>query len=137
MHPDISQSKDHNALTAAESTPFAPSTAPGNRLARRSFLRNLGIGAALLAPGAALLGNAGNALAANDKQKKKSFGGNLPKGDVAILQLLAAAELLEADLWQQYNELEEMMRPIQAIRLAWSFLMGTSPSTFPTTLMTR
>ena len=26
-------------------------------------------------------------------------------GDVAILQFLAAAELLEADLWQQYNEL--------------------------------
>jgi Ferritin-like domain len=29
----------------------------------------------------------------------------LPKGDVAILQFLAAAELLEADLWGQYNEL--------------------------------
>jgi hypothetical protein len=31
--------------------------------------------------------------------------GRLPKGDVAILQFLAAAELLEADLWKQYNEL--------------------------------
>jgi Ferritin-like domain len=29
----------------------------------------------------------------------------LTKGDVAILRFLAAAELLEADLWQQYNEL--------------------------------
>ena len=29
----------------------------------------------------------------------------LTKGDVAILQFLAAAELLEADLWEQYNEL--------------------------------
>jgi ferritin-like protein len=29
----------------------------------------------------------------------------LDKGDVAILQFLAAAELLEADLWAQYNEL--------------------------------
>src|SRR3954451_16788967 len=29
----------------------------------------------------------------------------LTKGDVAILQFLAAAELVETDLWQQYNEL--------------------------------
>jgi hypothetical protein len=32
-------------------------------------------------------------------------GRGLTKGDVAILQFLAAAELLEADLWKQYNEL--------------------------------
>jgi len=32
-------------------------------------------------------------------------GESLPAGDVAILQFLAAAELLEADLWKQYNEL--------------------------------
>ena len=32
-------------------------------------------------------------------------GDDLPAGDVAILQFLAAAELLEADLWKQYNEL--------------------------------
>src|SRR3954467_11821600 len=34
-----------------------------------------------------------------------SADGGLTKGDVAILQFLAAAELLEADLWEQYNEL--------------------------------
>src|SRR3954447_9757439 len=34
-----------------------------------------------------------------------SAAGGLTKGDVAILQFLAAAELLEADLWAQYNEL--------------------------------
>src|SRR5947209_9873243 len=34
-----------------------------------------------------------------------SASGGLTKGDVAILQFLAAAELLEADLWEQYNEL--------------------------------
>jgi hypothetical protein len=32
-------------------------------------------------------------------------GKRLSKGDVAILQFLAAAEILETDLWQQYNEL--------------------------------
>jgi hypothetical protein len=34
-----------------------------------------------------------------------SAGGGLTQGDVAILQFLAAAELVEADLWEQYNEL--------------------------------
>jgi Ferritin-like domain len=34
-----------------------------------------------------------------------SASGGLTTGDVAILQFLAAAELLEADLWHQYNEL--------------------------------
>src|SRR3954452_18268257 len=34
-----------------------------------------------------------------------SASGELTKGDVAILQFLAAAELLEADLGEQYNEL--------------------------------
>ena len=34
-----------------------------------------------------------------------SADGVLTRGDVAILQFLAAAELLEADLWKQYNEL--------------------------------
>src|SRR5213595_2272504 len=32
-------------------------------------------------------------------------GEALPAGDAAILKFLAAAELLEADLWKQYNEL--------------------------------
>jgi hypothetical protein len=32
-------------------------------------------------------------------------GPAITEGDVAILQFLAAAELIESDLWQQYNEL--------------------------------
>src|SRR5579859_7605314 len=31
--------------------------------------------------------------------------GKLSRGDAAILRFLAAAEILETDLWQQYNEL--------------------------------
>src|SRR6201987_3370309 len=31
--------------------------------------------------------------------------GSLSDGDAAILRFLAAAEILETDLWQQYNEL--------------------------------
>ena len=35
-----------------------------------------------------------------------AFGqGTLSRGDAAILRFLAAAEILETDLWQQYNEL--------------------------------
>jgi hypothetical protein len=32
-------------------------------------------------------------------------GSGLTRGDAAILRLLAAVELIESDLWQQYNEL--------------------------------
>ena len=35
----------------------------------------------------------------------KVKGGRLTKGDAAILRFLAAAEIIESDLWQQYNEL--------------------------------
>src|SRR5262245_29307286 len=66
-----------------------------HRTSRRSFLTKgaaagaltFGAGRLLMAAPAALAGEA------------------LPAGDTAILQFLAAAELLEADLWKQYNEL--------------------------------
>lgn len=61
---------------------------------RRSFLRGVGLAGAAALPGSALL--AGNAFASTTA---------LTKGDVAILRLLAAIELIESDLWQQYNEL--------------------------------
>jgi hypothetical protein len=67
---------------------FAPS--------RRSVLQGgLAVGAGTI--GAGLL-NRRHAFA-------QSTGGDLTKGDIAILRFLAAAEILETDLWQQYNEL--------------------------------
>jgi hypothetical protein len=68
-------------------------------VSRRSFLgKSLAVGAGTM--GAGLLANA---LAAKpDKEKGK---GGLDKGDAAILRFLAAAEIIETDLWQQYNEL--------------------------------
>jgi len=75
---------------------------PPHRLARRSFLRSLGIGAALLAPGTSLLADAMSSRMPHDK---KSRHGQLSEGDAAILRFLAAAELIEADMWQQYTEL--------------------------------
>src|SRR6516165_6626250 len=65
---------------------------------RRSFLRSVGIGAVALGPAAALLSGARKASA-------MSGGGSLTEGDAAILRFLAAAEILESDLWEQYWEL--------------------------------
>jgi hypothetical protein len=67
---------------------------------RRSFLKKGVVTAGSAAVGAGLLGNG---LPVFAKEDEKS--GKLRKGDAAILRFLAAAEILETDLWQQYNEL--------------------------------
>jgi hypothetical protein len=62
---------------------------------RRSFIA--GAGAGVL--GAGVLGAGGLSVA-------PAFAkGSLSHGDAAILRFLSAAEILETDLWQQYNEL--------------------------------
>lgn len=67
---------------------------------RRSFLRNGVATAGAAAVGATILGNGLPAFAREDEKS-----GKLRKGDAAILRFLAAAEIIETDLWQQYNEL--------------------------------
>ena len=62
---------------------------------RRSFLLT----------GAALGAGAIGVTRALAHPPRASADGGLTGGDLAILQFLAAAELLEADLWEQYNEL--------------------------------
>jgi hypothetical protein len=56
----------------------------------------MGLGAVALAPGAALL-----------KSAAKTFGDEnaITAGDAALLRFAAAAEIIETDLWVQYNEL--------------------------------
>jgi Ferritin-like domain len=63
-------------------------------LGRRSFLAAVGLAGVAVVPGSALLSS--QAFASSSR---------ITKGDVAILRMLAAAELIEADLWQQYAEL--------------------------------
>src|SRR5713226_5802927 len=53
--------------------------------------------------GAAL--SAGTLLATDVQAEDGDRSGSLSKGDAAILRFLAAAEILETDLWVQYNEL--------------------------------
>src|SRR5467141_3782358 len=66
-----------------------------NGAKRRSFLKGLGVAGVALSAGPLL------ATAAGASQRADI----ITVGDVAILRFLAAAELLETDLWQQYNEL--------------------------------
>jgi hypothetical protein len=86
---------------------------------RRSFLKGLGIASATLSAGA-LLATESNA------QSTRSTG-RLSKGDVALLRFAAAAELIEADLWQQYNELGGVQGGNAAYMAALSNLDGDMP----------
>jgi len=64
---------------------------------RRAFLKR-GLTAGAASAGMSLL--AGNPVAfAEDKHNR------LTRGDVAMLRFAAAAEILESDLWTQYNEI--------------------------------
>jgi Ferritin-like domain len=69
-----------------------------NTIRRRSFLKGLGGVGATLIPASAILLNQAKAQGLNN-------GGTLTRGDAAILRFLAAAEILESDLWEQYWEL--------------------------------
>src|ERR1700738_313301 len=77
-------------------------------VARRSFLKGLGMAGATLLPAGALL-----TAKANSARGDRS--GSLSRGDAAILRFLGAAEILESDLWEQYRELggtqEEIANP--------------------------
>jgi hypothetical protein len=61
---------------------------------RRSFLKQAGIVGAAAVPVSALAASVASARSAGPTD-----------GDIAILRFLAAAEILETDLWEQYNEL--------------------------------
>ena len=61
---------------------------------RRSFLKGLGVVGAAVSAGSLL----------SVVAEAQGAGSGITVGDVAILRFLAAAEILETDLWQQYNE---------------------------------
>jgi ferritin-like protein len=76
---------------------------PQDLISRRSMMFKgaaLGVGATAMGR---LLVDPTDVLAKKGHTKVK--GGRLTKGDAAILRFLAAAEIIESDLWQQYNEL--------------------------------
>jgi hypothetical protein len=67
---------------------------------RRSFIRIGAVAGAAATVGAGILSSGLRALAETDHK-----GPAITKGDIAILQFLAAAEIIESDLWEQYTEL--------------------------------
>jgi Ferritin-like domain len=68
----------------------------GNLTSRRSFLAKGAVaGAATFGVGRLVL----------EATPAFAHAGGLTRGDAAILRFLAAAEIIETDLWQQYNEL--------------------------------
>src|SRR3954470_5925059 len=76
---------------------------PQDLINRRSvMLKGAALGVGATAVGR-LLVDPPDALAKQRHTKVKA--GRLTKGDAAILRFLAAAEIIETDLWQQYNEL--------------------------------
>ncbi|HEX7194230.1 MAG TPA: twin-arginine translocation signal domain-containing protein [Chthoniobacterales bacterium] len=77
-------------------------------VARRAFLKGLGATGAVLLPASALLMSKAQAQMMSNAQalnKSDDSRGKLSKGDASILRFLAAAEILESDLWEQYWEL--------------------------------
>jgi hypothetical protein len=68
---------------------------------RRSFLKRGAMAAGAATAGAMLLSKALPAFAQDSGEDGKA----LTQGDIAILRFLAAAELIESDLWIQYAEL--------------------------------
>jgi hypothetical protein len=78
---------------------------PGNRVTvgRRSFIRGLGIVGATLLPASALLMTQNKARAQSSE--------TLTEGDADLLRFAAWAEIVESDLWTQYNELGGATKP--------------------------
>src|SRR5207249_6011306 len=93
----MSTSAKHASGMDAARTSAGPTDESQHGISRRSLVASgvaVGVGAGL-----ASFESAATALA------KKPTSSKLSKGDAAILRFLAAAEILETDLWQQYNEL--------------------------------
>ncbi|MEO8429609.1 MAG: hypothetical protein ABI651_21160 [Verrucomicrobiota bacterium] len=73
----------------------------GRKVGRRSFMKSLALGGASLLPVGATL----------PSRAATQDIGSITKGDAAILRFLAAAEILETDLWQQYMEFAHVDGP--------------------------
>jgi len=67
---------------------------PSRAIRRRSFLKGLGVAGAAVSAGSLLKLEAA----------EQSSSGTITQGDAAILRFLAAAEIIESDLWLQYQE---------------------------------
>lgn len=88
---------------------------------RRAFLKGLGVAGAALSAGP-LLTMAAHAQD-QDQDKDQDRSGSLTKGDAALLRFVAAAEIIESDIWLQYQELAGIQDD-EVARLAASLIPG-------------
>ena len=88
---------------------------------RRSFLKNGIVAASAATVGAGMLSKGLSALGADRD------GGGITEGDAAVLRFLAAAEILETDLWQQYTELGGQDAPDSGYKTGLQQLDGDMP----------
>jgi hypothetical protein len=85
----------HEELPFSDSANNDPDPQAPRAIERRSFMKGLGIAGAALSAAPLLH------IAANAEERS----GSLTKGDAALLRFVAAAEIIESDIWLQYNEL--------------------------------
>jgi TAT (twin-arginine translocation) pathway signal sequence len=90
-----------------------PNPQPSREIERRSFLKGLGVAGAALSA-APLLHVGAHA---------DDGAGSLSQGDAAILRFVCAAEIIETDIWLQYNELSGVQDG-EVSRLASKFIPG-------------
>lgn len=113
-----SNGNNDNSRQTARAGEQSGSSLMSANMGRRSFLRKLGMAGVAAGPVGVVLTTALEA---------RADGGNsgLTDGDAAILRFLAAAEILETDLWQQYTELA-LGNP--AFQMALTVLDGDMPT---------
>jgi hypothetical protein len=88
--------KENSPESILPEEPIQSDTVPGRHgRNRRSFMKGVGVAGVALSAAALLP----KILSADDHT------GGITSGDAAILRFLAAAEIIETDIWQQYNEL--------------------------------
>src|SRR5579863_2940172 len=120
------QNSQSTVVSEANSSEASPSSTGENVqrhwqgvVKRRSFLKGLGIAGATL--------SAGTLLTTEVVAQTTRTRSRLSKGDAALLRFAAAVELIEADLWQQYNELGGVQGGNPAYMAALSNLDGDMP----------
>jgi len=97
---------------------------------RRSILKGIGMAGIALSTGALFATEAEAQAGPSPK--------SLTPGDAAILRFLAAAELLETDLWQQYAELGDSLPGSKILtKRPFNGSMVTARSTSPATPLTN
>src|SRR5215469_42422 len=107
-------SKDRTATAVTPETAGEENNSqPNHEVPRRSFLKGMGVAGVALSAGAVL----------PSVLNAQGTSSSITTGDAAILRFLAAAEILETDLWLQYQEIGGI-QDAEVSKLASQFIPG-------------